>query len=712
MGGPTKGRRMEPGNGAVASERARDELSDRRRGADREREPQVESPDAHLKREDRANLLRFMAMMRASEERGITLYRQGKIPGSFYDGCGQEAISVGSSYVLGPRDRMCILHRDLGAHFVRGLTPDRYLANYMGRSGGVTGGKDGNVHFGARELGCVGMVSMLPDMALVANGMAHAFKLRGERRVAMTYFGEGSTANGQWHEAMNYAAVFGLPVVFILENNGFAYSTPNELEFAVDPVERARTYGFPGVLVDGNDVEAVFEAARAAAERARAGEGPTLIECRTMRMHGHGAHDDMRYVPKEMFEKWSKRDPIERYGEKLVAELRLLRRRGRGDQVGGEGLRRRVREAGARLADARSRDGDRRRLRRGADATRRRQGALVVLGRARAARSERRLMAEMTYLEAISDGLREEMRRDETVLCLGEDIGTFGGAFKITDGFVEEFGGDRVIDTPLAENAIIGAAVGAAVEGMKPVCEMQFADFIACGFDQLVNVAGRMHYRQGLAVPIVVRLPSGGGFSGGPFHSQNPEAWFMQSPGLKVVAPATAADAKGLLTAAIRDPNPVCYLEHKGLYRYIKGEVPEGDHTVELGKARVAREGEEMTVIAYGSAVHLALEAAAELDQDIEVIDLRSLCPLDTDAILASARKTGKVLVAHEATQSCGVAAEVAALVAAEAFEDLDAPVRRLTAADVPIPFSPPLEQAVLPQLEDMKEACDELLAY
>jgi pyruvate/2-oxoglutarate/acetoin dehydrogenase E1 component len=321
-------------------------------------------------------------------------------------------------------------------------------------------------------------------------------------------------------------------------------------------------------------------------------------------------------------------------------------------------------------------------------------------------------MAEMTYLEAISDGLRTEMRHDETVFCMGQDIGAFGGAFKVTDGFIEEFGAERVLDAPLAENAIIGTAVGAAVEGLKPVCEMQFADFISCGFDQLVNVAAKLHYRQGVAAPMVVRLPSGGGFSGGPFHSQNPEAWFIQAPGLKVVAPATADDAKGLLTAAIRDPNPVCYLEHKGLYRYVKGEVPAGEHTVELGQARIAREGEEMTVIAYGSAVHLALEAAEALDESIEIVDLRSLCPLDTEAILASARKTGKVLVAHEATQSCGVGAEVAALVAAEAFEDLDAPVRRLTAADVPIPFSPPLEQAVLPQLEDMKEACDELLKY
>ncbi len=321
-------------------------------------------------------------------------------------------------------------------------------------------------------------------------------------------------------------------------------------------------------------------------------------------------------------------------------------------------------------------------------------------------------MAETTYLQAISDGLREEMRRDESVFCLGEDIGAFGGAFKVTDGFFEEFGADRVLDMPLAENMIIGASIGAAVEGMKPVCEMQFSDFIACGFDQLVNVAGKLHYRQGVSVPMVVRLPSGGGFSGGPFHSQNPEAWFMQSPGLKVVAPATSEDAKGLLISAIRDPNPVCYLEHKGLYRHVKGDVPEGEHIVPLGEARVAREGAELSVIAYGSSVSLALQAAEELDEDIEVIDLRTLNPLDSESILASVEKTGKVLVAHEATRSCGVGAEVASLISERAFESLDAPVRRLTAPDVPIPFSPPLEQAVLPQLDDMKEAVRELLAY
>src|SRR3954451_24342120 len=280
------------------------------------RSPERLGTDA-LTRDDRALLLRYMLLQRLSEERGLTLYKQGKVPGSFYDGCGQEAVCVGSAFALGPRDRMCILHRDLGAHFVRGVTPDRYLANYMGREGGVTGGRDGNMHFGDRDLGCVGMVSMLPDMAQVATGMALAFKMRVEPRVAMTFFGEGSTANGQWHEAMNVAGIRRLPVVFVLENNQFAYSTPNSAEFAVDPVERAASYGFPGVKVDGNDVEAVFAAAADACERARRGEGPTLIETVTMRMHGHGAHDDQRYVPKELFAEWSRRDPIERYEARL-----------------------------------------------------------------------------------------------------------------------------------------------------------------------------------------------------------------------------------------------------------------------------------------------------------------------------------------------------------------------------------------------------------
>jgi 2-oxoisovalerate dehydrogenase E1 component beta subunit len=321
-------------------------------------------------------------------------------------------------------------------------------------------------------------------------------------------------------------------------------------------------------------------------------------------------------------------------------------------------------------------------------------------------------MATLTYLQAISAALRDELRADERVLLMGEDIGVFGGAFKVTDGFIDEFGPDRVMDTPLAESGIIGTAIGAAVVGMRPVCEMQFADFISCGFDQLVNVAGKMHYRQGLAVPITVRLPSGGGFSGGPFHSQNPEAWFMHSPGIKVVAPSTAEDAKGLLHAAVRDPNPVCFMEHKHLYRRIKGEVPEGVFETPM-KARVARRGEDLVVFAYGAMVHTALEATEDIDgASIEVLDLRSLVPLDSDAILDSVARCSKVVIVDEANQMCAAGAQVAALIAEKGFEDLDGPVVRVATPDVPIPFSPPLEQAVLPSVERVKEACRDLLAY
>jgi pyruvate/2-oxoglutarate/acetoin dehydrogenase E1 component len=321
-------------------------------------------------------------------------------------------------------------------------------------------------------------------------------------------------------------------------------------------------------------------------------------------------------------------------------------------------------------------------------------------------------MPEMTYLQAISDALREEMRCDERVFVMGEDIGTYGGAFKVTEGLQAEFGADRVMDTPMAEAAIIGTAIGAAVVGMRPVCEMQFSDFVACCFDQLVNVAGKMHYRQGLAVPIVIRLPSGGGFSGGPFHSQNPEAWLMHAPGLKVVAPSTAADAKGLLIAAIRDPNPVCFLEHKNLYRRIRGEVPAGTYETPM-TARVAREGDDMVVITYGGMVWTALEATEDLEgASIRVLDLRSLVPLDEAAILEAVGDCGKVVVVDEANATCAAGAQVSALIAEQGFEFLDGPIRRVATPDVPIAFSPPLERALLPQVEDIRETCRELLAY
>jgi pyruvate/2-oxoglutarate/acetoin dehydrogenase E1 component len=321
-------------------------------------------------------------------------------------------------------------------------------------------------------------------------------------------------------------------------------------------------------------------------------------------------------------------------------------------------------------------------------------------------------MTELTYLRAISDGLRTEMREDERVLLMGEDIGVYGGAFKVTDGFIEEFGPDRVMDTPLAEAGIVGTAVGAAVVGLRPVCEMQFADFVSCGFDQIVNVAGKMLYRQGLPVNITVRLPSGGGFSGGPFHSQNPEAWFMHAPGLKVVAPSTPEDAKGLIIASIRDPNPVIYMEHKNLYRHVKGEVPEGSYETPFS-ARVARPGSDLVVITYGAMVHTALEATEDIEgASIMVLDLRSLVPLDEAAILSAVHECSKVVIVDEANQTCAAGAQVSALIAERAFEDLDGPIVRVASPDIPIPFSPPLEAAVLPSVERVREACRDLLEY
>ena len=654
----------------------------------------------HLTTEDRVGLLRAMLMMRGIEERAMTLYRQGKVPGSFYDGFGQEAVSAGATWAMAAEDRLCILHRDLAAHVIRGVEPWRIFAQYMGRDDGITRGRDGNVHFGDRTKGCVGMISMLPDMMLIATGMAMAFKLRGEQRCAITWFGDGSTSRGDFHEAMNWAGVQKLPVIFVLENNQYAYSTPVDQQFAVNPVERAAAYGFPGVSADGNDPEAMFEVTRLARERALAGEGPTLIEAVTMRMHGHAAHDDMKYVPNEKVEEWRAQGPDRPPGQAPGG----ARRRHAGDPRRGQGDDRRRRREGAAVADARSEHGHRRPVRRRAVAARGRQRPLVRL-------QGRCVMATMTYLQAISDAMREEMRADERVFLMGEDIGTFGGAFKVTDGFIDEFGAKRVMDTPLAESAIVGCAIGAAVEGLRPIAEMQFSDFVSCGFDQLVNVAGKTYYRMGLSVNITVRLPSGGGFSGGPYHSQNPEAWFMHAPGLKIVAPSTAEDAKGLLIAAVRDPNPVLFMEHKHLYRRVKGDVPAGTYETPF-TARIAREGEDLTVITYGAMVHTALEATADLDGSVEVLDLRSLVPLDEEAILRSVRKTSKVVIVDEANQTCAAGAQVAALIAERAWEDLDGPVVRVATPDVPIPFSPPLEQAVLPQVDDVREACRELLEY
>src|ERR671930_480852 len=613
-----------------------------------------EVKEAGLDREDLLGVYRNMLITRAIEERGHILYKQGKIPGSFYTGRGNEAASVGVATAMDDDDVGTPLHRDMGVHVSRGVEPWRIFAQYMGRADGPTHGKDGNVHMADSRLGLLAMVSHLPAMLPVAVGCALAFRIREERRVAVGWFGEGAAARGDTHEAMNFAGVRRLPVVFICDNNQWAYSTPTYLEYATEHVaDRAEAYGFEGVVVDGTDVLAVYREARRAIEKARTGGGPTLIECLTLRMEGHAVHDDAFYVPKDMFERWAASDPIERFRSWLREH--------------------------AELGDA----------------------------------EEDEITSGVKKL--LNDALRQEMRRDKRVFVIGEDVGVYGGAFKVTLGFQEEFGPWRVIDSPLSETAIVGGCTGAAIMGMRPVAEMQFADFISCAWDQLVTVAAKQRYRAGTPVPIVVRLPSGGGFSGGPFHSQNPESSFAHIPGLKIVCPATPEDAKGLLISAIEDPNPVLYFEHKHLYRRIKGEVPEERYTTPIGKARIHREGDDVSVITWGAMVYTADEAAEQVAGDgisVEIVDLRSVLPWDKAAVLESVRKTSKVIVLHEDTHTGGFGAEIAATIAEEAFEDLDGPVKRITAPDTPVPFSPPLEKAFIPQVEDVVKSLRELVQY
>ena len=658
--------------------------------------------EAGLDREDLLGMYRNMLVTRGIEERGHILYKQGKIPGSFYTGRGNEASAVGVATAMGPNDVGTPLQRDMGVHVTRGIEPWRIFAQYMGRVDGPMAGRDGNVHMGDSRLGLYAMVSHLPAMLPVAVGMGLAFTIREEKRVAIAWCGEGASARGDAHEGMNLAGVRRLPVVFVIDNNQWAYSTPAHLEYAVDHLaDRAAAYGFDGVVVDGTDVLAVYREAKLAIEKAREGGGPTLIESVTLRMEGHAVHDDAFYVPKELFEEWAQRDPIERFRGWLRdnasltedEEDEITRRRQappeRGDPArGGVPAPRPGDPARRRLRDARG---------------------------ARDPPPRSRLMAEKTYLQAISDGLRQEMRRDQRVFVLGEDVGVYGGAFKVTQGFQEEFGASRVLDMPLSETAIVGGATGAALMGHAPVAEMQFADFVSCAWDHLVTVAAKQRYRAGTPIPIVLRLPSGGGFSGGPFHSQNPESSFAHIPGLKIVCPATPEDAKGLLATAIEDPNPVLYFEHKHLYRRIKGEVPDDRYTTPFGKARVHRDGEDVTVITWGAMVYTADEAATKLADEgisVEILDLRTLIPWDREAVLESVARCSKALVLHEDTKTGGFGAEIAATIAEEAFEQLDAPVRRIAAPDTPVPFAPTLEKAFIPQVDDVAAALRDLAAY
>ena len=647
-----------------------------------------------LRPEELIDLHRALVLPRIIEEKMLNLLRQGRLS-KWFSGIGQEAIAVGVTWALRPDDWILPMHRNLGVFTGRGVDLPGLFRQLLGREGGFTGGRDRTFHFGLPQKRIVGMISHLGAMLPVGAGLALAARLRGEDRVAAPFTGEGATSEGDFHEAVNLAAVWKLPVLFVIENNGWGLSTPVREQYACrDLADRGVGYGIPGIVVDGNDVLAVVGAVREAAARARAGEGPTLLEFKTFRMRGHEEASGIDYVPREALAEWAAKDPIRRFEE-------ALRARGLLTPEQADAVRAAWREKIEPLVDEAieaplPRSTETREL---ADVTAPAQPSALPEGDPDAAAGVDGA-TERRYVDAISAALRSAMRRDAAVVLIGQDIAEYGGVFKITEGFVEDFGPQRVRNTPIVESAALGAAMGLALDGFHPMVEMQFGDFISCGFNQIVNNLAKTHYRWGSALPIVIRAPVGGGVGAGPFHSQNVEAWFTHVPGLRVVAPATPFDAKGLLLAAFEDRNPVLYLEHKYLYRLAKGPVPDEDYVVPLGRARVVRAGDDATVVTWGVGVLWAQETAAALEPDgvsLEIVDLRTLAPWDRETTLASVRRTGRCLVLHEAPQTGGFGAEVAATIGRDAFEWLDAPVCRLGGLDMPVPFSRALEEIYSP---------------
>lgn len=646
-------------------------------------------------------LYRHLFLPRAIEEKMLRLIRQGRLS-KWFSGYGQEAIAVGCTLALEERDYLLPMHRNTGVWTTRGVPLRPLFCQLMGKEGGYTNGRDRTYHFGLPEKRIIGMISHMAAMLPVACGLGLASRLKGEQFVALCFAGDGGTREGDFHEALNLAAVWSLPVLFVVENNGYGLSTPTEEVIAAENIaDAAAGYGMIGVTVDGNDILEVIDVVRSAAERARRDDGPTLLEMKTFRMRGHEEASGTWYVPEDRFETWAQNDPVRRLARRILddgvlsqAELEAIQHE-IGHQV----------EEAAEFALGRP------------DVTstlEKERGDLWAAAPAiqqmpAGASSEKR------FIDAISDGLRQAMEADERVLILGQDIAEYGGVFKVTKGFVEQFGKDRVRNTPIIESGAVGAAMGLALEAFRPVLEIQYADFITCGFNQIVNNLGTTHYRWGAELPVTIRAPIGGGMGAGPFHSQSMEAWFCHVPGLKVVFPSNPTDAKGLLMRSIRDPNPVLFFEHKFLYRSLKGEVSDEPYEIELGQARVVLEGEDATVVTYGVGVHWALEEARRLKEQgrsLEIVDLRTLIPWDRETVLASLRKTNRLLVLHEAPRTGGFGAEVAAQITEEGFEWLDAPPMRVGSENLPVPFSIRLEKELYSAVAKFRDALDRLISY
>ncbi|RSK37709.1 alpha-ketoacid dehydrogenase subunit alpha/beta [Hymenobacter metallilatus] len=661
----------------------------------------------HFDRKDYSNdtllhLYQHLLKPRMIEEKMLILLRQGKVS-KWFSGIGQEAISVGSTLALDSDEYILPLHRNLGVFTGRNMPLDRLFAQWQGKTHGFTKGRDRSFHFGTNEHHIVGMISHLGPQLAVAGGIALADTLEDRPKVTITYSGDGGASEGDFHEALNVAAVWQLPVIFIIENNGYGLSTPSNEQFRFRYfVDKGPAYGMEAVQVDGNNVLEVYDTVRRLAEDLRQNPRPVLLEALTFRMRGHEEASGTKYVPQELFEQWAQKDPVENYEKWLLAEGILdeeARMRFR------ETIKREI-EEGLRLADAEPMPtasleqevGDMYR-------------SFEPDASLNLTTDNEQPTTDKRYVDAISDGLRQSMERYPELVLMGQDIAEYGGVFKITDGFVAQFGKGRVRNTPLCESAIVGAGLGLSIKGKKAMVEMQFADFVTCGFNQIVNNLAKSHYRWGQNADVVVRMPTGAGTAAGPFHSQSNEAWFTHTPGLKVVFPSNPVDAKGLLCAAFEDPNPVMYFEHKLLYRSISAPVPDAYYTTPIGKAALVREGQEMSIITYGAGVHWALAAVEELGVDADVLDLRTLLPWDEDAVRQTVEKNGRVILLHEDTLTGGLAGEIGAWIAEHCFRSLDAPILRVASLDTAVPFAPPLEKQFLPQ-QRLREAIKKLHSY
>ncbi|MES2702863.1 MAG: dehydrogenase E1 component subunit alpha/beta [Bacteroidota bacterium] len=617
---------------------------------------------------------------RMIEEKMLVLLRQGRIS-KWFSGIGQEAIAVGATMALDADEYIMPLHRNLGVFTTRKMPFDKLFMQWQGRKEGFSKGRERSFHFGANEYHICGMISHLGPQLAIADGVALAHKLKKEQKVSLAFSGDGGTSEGDFHEALNVAAVWNLPVIFVIENNGYGLSTPANEQFVCDQLaDRALGYGMRGITIDGNNILEVYKEIKKARQYCINEQKPILIECMTFRMRGHEEASGVKYVPKELFEEWAKKDPLSNYEdflkkEKVLDDKKIAAIR--------EGIQKEIEDGLARGFEAQPMTPDTAE-----------EVADVYAPLTSPAIKPTTAGTEKKFIQALSEGLRQCMEHHPNLVLMGQDIAEYGGAFKLTEGFVAEFGKERVRNTPLCESAIVGAALGLSIKGYKSMMEMQFADFVTVGFNQIINNLAKIHYRWGQNADVVVRMPTGGGVGAGPFHSQCNEAWFVHTPGLKVVYPSTPEDAKGLLIAAIEDPNPVMFFEHKGLYRSISGLVPEEYYSIEIGKARTVQQGSDISIITYGMGVHWAMDYAKHNpDISFDILDLRTLLPLDYEAIRACVQRTGKVLVLHEDTLTGGIGGELAAWVAEHCFENLDAPVMRCASLDTPVPFAIELEQ-------------------